>query len=277
VSTGPLPVYDSAERTRPVIGQMQTIWRHRRLLRLLITRDVSVKYKRSLLGVWWTLLTPVLTMLCMWLVFSRLFRFATPGIPYTVYLLSGVVVVSFFQQAVAAVGASTVANADVLTKVYAPPELFSLAAAAAAGVTFVASLLPLAVLEIITGVGVPWTMVLVPLLAVALLALVSGCGLLVASIAVRYYDALDLTRIVLLLAGYLSPVFYPTSILSERVHTLLKLNPLYHFLLVGRALIVHRSSAPIVSYVVVGLSGMVAFVLGSWAFERSWRRQATML
>jgi ABC-type polysaccharide/polyol phosphate export permease len=273
----PIRVYDSADRVTPIVGQLRIVWEHRQLLRLLPVRDVALKYKRSVLGVWWTLLTPVFTMLCMWLVFSKLFRFSTPGQPYSVYLLSGVVVISFFQLAVAAVGASTVVNSEVLTKVYAPPQLFALAAAAAAGVTFIASLVPLAILQLILGVGIPWTIVLVPLPTIALLGLIAGCGLIVAAAAVRYYDALDLTRIGLTVAGYLSPVFYPTSILSARALTILKFNPLFHFLVVFRSILLGQPPAPWTSWVIVAATGIGGFIGGSWVFQKSWRRAATML
>jgi ABC-type polysaccharide/polyol phosphate export permease len=113
-------VYDSAARSPLLVTELWNFWTYRRLIRLLVMRDVLARYKRSLLGVWWTLLNPLLTMTVMWLVFSHIFRFRVgiSGVPYAVYLLAGVLLVLFFQQGVEMVASSIVANASVLTKVY---------------------------------------------------------------------------------------------------------------------------------------------------------------
>jgi len=87
VTSAPSLVYDSDQARTPLVSEFQNLWQFRGLLRLLVTRDLTVRYKRSMLGVWWTLLNPLLTMSVLWVVFSQFFRFQIPYIPFSVYLL----------------------------------------------------------------------------------------------------------------------------------------------------------------------------------------------
>lgn len=271
--------YDSDARPLAVVGELRNLWEFRALFRLLVVRDVLLKYKRSVLGVWWTLLNPLLTMTVLWLVFSRLFRFAigTTGVPYVIYLLSGVVVISFFSQAVVAVAGSMIANADVLGRVYVPAEVFSLAAATAAAVNFLLSLIPLFIFQLALGVGIPWTALLLPVPIVALLAMAAGLGLMLASLAVRFGDTLSLTEILLQLLTYLTPVFYPLSVVPGGFKLFIQFNPLYHHLAMFRGLAYggYVGSAGELG-IVVGSSAAV-LALGAWIFARGWRSAAVML
>jgi ABC-2 type transport system permease protein len=271
--------YDSAIRPRPIVGELRNLWEYRALFRLLVVRDVLLKYKRSVLGVWWTLLNPLLTMTVLWLVFSHIFRFAigSTGVPYVVYLLSGVIFMVFFSQAVLAVARSLLDNASVLARVHVPPEVFSLAAATAAGVNFALSLIPLLIFQLALGVGVPLTVLLVPIPFLALLAFAAGLGLMVASLAVRFQDAISITEIVLQVSQYATPIFYPVAIVSGRYRPLIDLNPLAHYVAMFRQL-VYGGTLPSLGELglVVGMSA-AALALGAWIFARGWRTAAVML
>lgn len=269
-------VYDSDQRQTPLAGVVQ-IWERRGLLRLLIVRDVSLRYKRSVLGPSWTLLNPLLTMTALWLVFSRVFLVSAVGVPFAVYVLSGVVLMTFFQQAIATAGSSIVDSREVLSKVYVPAWAYALSAASAGAVNFMVSLVPLLVLQVVTGVGIPWTVLLLPLFCVPLLAFAAGCGLLVAAAAVRFYDVVDLTRVALFTAVYLTATFYPVSILSERARTAILLNPLYHYMVVFRGLVYEGRIPSTRSLVVVVGSAVVVSAVGMSVFVRSWRRLVVML
>lgn len=270
--------YDSDQARRPLVSEFRNLWDHRGLSRLLITRDLTVRYKRSVLGVWWTLLNPLLTTAVMWIVFGKFFRFEIPGgVPYIVYLLSGVLLITYFGQAVIASGSAVVNNAGILSKVFIPPEVFSFSAAGAAAVNFMISLVILLVVQIVTGVGIPWTIVLVPVPVVALLAFSAGLGLLVASAAVRFYDVLDFTGVLIQLLGYLTPTFYPIEIVPESFRWVIYLNPLYSYLTVFRGFVYEGVFAPgwMFGYVFASAAGML--VIGVWVFSRSWRNLVVVL
>ncbi len=271
-------VYDSDQPRRPLATELTNLWAYRGLLKLLVTRDLTVRYKRSTLGVWWTLLNPLLTMTVLWIVFSQFFRFGTPGdVPYIVYLLSGILLITFFSQGVIATGSSIVNSAAVLSKVYVPAEVFSVAAALAALVNFGLSLIPLLAIQLITGVGIPWTVLLVPIPAFFLLLLVAGLGLLVASAAVYFYDVLDLTAVLTQLIGYLTPVFYPISIVPEQFLPLIYANPLYSFLTIFRGFMYEGVFAPTWNFVMMIGSSILFLLLGVWVFTKSWKNLVVVL
>jgi ABC-type polysaccharide/polyol phosphate export permease len=272
-------VYDSARRSPLLATELANFWQYRALIRLLVTRDVLVRYKRSLFGVWWTLLNPLLTMTVMWLVFSHLFRFevGVSGVPYVVYLLAGVILMIFFQQGVETVASSIVLNTPVLSKVYVPAEAFALSAGLAAAINLLFGVIPLLILQLALGVGIPWTILLVPLPIFALLCLSVGMGLVVASIAVRFHDMLDFNRVILLLAGYMTPVFYPIAIIPGAFRRVIEFNPVYYDLVLFRSLIYGDSLWSWQAWVAAFGSGAIVLSIGLAVFARSWRTAAAMI
>jgi ABC-2 type transport system permease protein len=275
---GSSAVYDSDQRRRPFLAEARNLYTFRGLLRLLVVRDLTLRYKRSLLGVWWTLLNPLLTTAVMYIVFSNVFKFQIPGgVPFVVYLLSGILVVTFFSQGINNVGVSLVSSSSILTKVYVPPEVFAVAAAFAAAVNFAISLAPLLVVQLLTGTGIPWTALLVPVPVLALLCLVTGLGLLVATSAIRFPDTLDLVGILVVLLGYLTPTFYPLEIVPDGFRLAVEANPLYSYLVVFRGLVYEGSGAPLWNWAVMALTALGFLALGTYTFSARWRTTAALL
>jgi ABC-2 type transport system permease protein len=264
--------YDSAQTRRPLLTEFANFWSYRGLLRLLVTRDLTVRYKRSILGVWWTLLNPLLTTAVLWLIFGKLFgdRFATEGEPYVLYLLAGVLLMTFFSQGMLSTGAAITNASGILSKVYVPAEVFSLSTAVAAGVNLVIGLVPLVIIQVTSGVGVPWTVALVPIPALAMLALVTGLGLLVASAAVYFYDILDITRVLVQLVYYLTPVFWPISI-AGRFEPWVKASPLFSYVDVFRDVAYRGVIPPLWELAMIVVSSMLFLALGVWVFSKGWK------
>jgi len=270
--------YDSDSARKPLASEVSNLWAHRGLVRLIVGRDLTVRYKRSTLGVWWTLLNPLLTTGVMWIVFGNIFRFGGTGdTPYIVYLLSGILLITYFAQAVMASGSAIVNSAGILTKVYVPPEVFSVSAAIAAAVNFMISLGILLIIQIITGIGIPWTVIFVPIPVLAMLALTAGLGLLIASAAVHFFDILDLTGVGIQLIGYLTPTFYPIAIVPESFQWFIKVNPLYSYLTVFRELVYGNAGAELWMWGYMLASAAIVLVVGVYLFSRSWRRLVILL
>lgn len=269
--------YDSDARRPPLVQEAADLFAFRGLLRLLVVRDLTLRYKRSLLGVWWTLLNPLLTTAVMWVVFSNIFRFPTGEVPFIVYLLSGVLLVTFFSQGLNNVAVSVVGSASILTKVYVPPVVFAVAAALAAAVNFGVSLVLLIAVQLATGTGVPMTALLTPLPALALLGLVMGLGLLVSATAIRFADTLDLVAIGVVMIGYLTPTFYPVAIVPPHFRVIIEFNPLYSYLTVFRALAYEGESGPWWCWLVTFGTSATALLVGVYVFSRRWRSLAVML
>jgi len=275
MTTTSSPVYDSDQR-RLRFAELRHFWQYRSLVRLLAARELTSRYKRSLLGVWWTLLNPLLTVGVFWLVFSQIFSRQGTLFPFIVYLTAGVLLAGFFAQGVNAAGAGLVHNRGVLAKVYVPPEVFSLAAALAAAANFAISLVPLVIIQIIQGVGVPLDFLLVPVSVLFMLMLVTGIGLVVASVAVMFYDVFDLVRVITTLVTYMAATFYPIDVVPERWQLLIKLNPLYHHLVVFRSF-AYGDWFSWTSFIIAGTTGLAALAFGVWVFSRNWRNVVVSL
>lgn len=272
-------VYDSAAPRRPIVDPFVNMWVSRSLIGLLVARDLTLRYKRSVLGVWWTVLNPLLTTLVYWFVFSNIFQRQGEGeAPFIVYLLSGTLLIaSFFSQGAIAGGSSLIGSRSILSKIRVPGESFAVTAALAAAVNFLIGLIMLALIQLATGWGIPWTVVLVPIPALAMLFLVTGFGMLIASAAIHFYDVLDLVRVLLQMAIWLVPTFYPIDIVPANLQVLIKINPLFSYLEVFRGFMYEGVFAPTWNFVYMGVSAIVMLLLGVWVFSRSWRNAAVRL
>lgn len=271
-------VYDSAARLSPVRGALVDLYRFRALVRLLVERELTVRYKRSLLGVMWTVLNPILTSLVMWVVFQHVFRFQIPGsVPYLVYLLSGILVVTYFQQGIAMTAASMTASAGMLTKVYVPPVVFAFSAAMAGAVNFLFGLVALVIFQLALGPGVAWTIIAMPIPLFFLLLMISGIGLFLATFAVQFNDILDLTNVVTMLISYLTPTFYPITAIPLSYRHFFYLNPLYSYVEVFRYLEYGGPSPSWPMFVIIAATGIVGLAMGLAVFVRRWPTLAVLL
>lgn len=270
-------VYDSAKPSVPIVSEVANLWSRRGLIRVLVPRDLMIRYKRSVLGMWWTLLNPLLEMTVLWLVFSHIFRFSEPGVPYIVYLLSGLLLYGLFRDTVVTVSASLAASAAIVTRVRVPAEAFSVSAAAAVYVGFLISMIALVCIMLALGVAVPPTLPLILGPTLLLLAFGIGLGMIVAPFAVRFPDLLDFERVGLLLIGYLVPVFYPFAIVPERYRIIEQLNPIYYFVGAFRATAYGDSPGTWLQYAVMGGSAFCALLVGGWVFSRMRRSIFTAL
>jgi ABC-2 type transport system permease protein len=271
-------IYDSALRPNPFWEALSNLVEYRGLVRLLVRRELTVRYKRSLLGVSWTVLNPVLTSLVMWFVLNAIFHpYTGSHIPFIVYLFSGILVVSYFQVGVITGGTSMAASAGILTKVYVPPVLFAVASSCAGAVNFLIGLAPLMAFQLGFGVGVPWTILLVPIPLVFLLMLVTGMGLIVASFAVQYADVVDLASVSVMLLGFLTPTFYQVTIIPAAYRQILYLNPLASFVQVFRFLEYAGPTPTWNEVLAVIVSGVVGLAVGLKVFVVRWPRLCALL
>ena len=133
-----------------------TIKKYSFLLRQLVSRDFKVKYKRSVLGVLWSLLYPVLTMSVMALVFSNMFKMSMPNVNYLVYLMTGLVIFNYFSEASNLAMSSVVGNFSLINKVYMPKYIFPVSKCLFVGINFLLTLIPLYAIIFLTGTGITW-------------------------------------------------------------------------------------------------------------------------
>jgi lipopolysaccharide transport system permease protein len=210
-----------------VLAPIARLYKYRELIALLVGRDLKVRYKRSILGMLWTLINPLLQMVVYTLVFSKIMKIATPA--YPVFLLSGLLPWTLISVATTSSSYALLGNQGLIRKVAVPQAVYPLTIVGSKLVDLVLSLVPLAILASFLSrpPGLPW-LILVPAI-VLVTAFTAGLSLLVSSLTVFFRDVRHLIDILFQVWFYLTPVFYPYEYLEKLssvwVRRLFSLNP----------------------------------------------------
>lgn len=241
--------------------------RYRFLLKELVARDFKTKYKRSVLGILWSFMNPLLTMMVMYIVFSTLFKSNIENFP--VYLLTGIVCWNFFNESTGSCLTSITGNAALITKVYVPKYIYPLARAVSSCVNLFMSLIPLLMVMLLTKAAITPRLLLLPFPLVCLFMFSFGVGLFLASWMVMFRDTQFLWGVVSMLWMYLTPIFYDASIIPAEYMTLYELNPLYHIIYVMRTLLIDGVSPAPETYLFCALLSAVPLLLGALVFKKT--------
>src|SRR5215204_1153082 len=245
------------------------IWAYRGLLLLLVWRDVKSRYSQTVLGAGWAILQPVLTMVVFSVVFGRLARMPSDGVPYSVFSLAALVPWAYFSSALTGSTNSLVTNRSLLTKVYFPRLVIPAAAVLAAlvdfAIAFVVLLLVMLAFGILPGAHSLWV-VPAGLLILSLTAM--GAGSWLAALNVQYHDVRHVSPFLVQIWMYASPIVYPLSLVPEAYRWAYALNPLSSILAGFRAALL-GTPGPSSGQVGLSLAGaLVIFVAGILYFRR---------
>ena len=236
-------------------------------LKQLVSRDFKTKYKRSVLGVLWSFLNPLLTMMVQYIVFSTLFKSDIPN--FSVYLLTGIVCFSFFSEATTMSLTSIVGNASLITKVYVPKYIYPLTRVMSSTINFGLSLIPLLFVLIITRTPIRSAILLLPFGVGCLFALALGVGMLLAAAMVFFRDTQFLWGVVSMLWMYATPIFYPESIIPSNFMVIYKMNPLYHIIRFIRIILIDGISPEPKAYALALLVSFVPLLIGATVFKKT--------
>lgn len=206
------------------------------LFQQLVQRDFKTKYKRSVLGVLWSLLNPLFLMTVQYVVFSNMFRFEIDH--YVIYLLIGIIFFTFFNDATGQSMASIVMNAPLITKVYVPKYIFPIAKVVSIEINFVISLGILLLAVLLNGLTLKPVMLLIVVPVIGITIFCMGMGLILSALMVYFRDMQFLYGIITTMWMYLTPIFYPESLLADKVAIALKVNPMYHLIKFTRTVII---------------------------------------
>lgn len=209
-----------------IVDSLKEIWQRRELLLILARRDLSVRYKQTLLGILWVVLQPALTMLIFSIVFGRLVGVPSDGLPYPVFVLCGLVPWQLFAFALTNASNSLIENERLITKVYFPRILIPLATTLVGLVDFMFAFALLVLACLVYGVPIGPGMLAAPLLALLCLMAALACGLWLAALNVEFRDVRYALPFAAQVAMYLSPVAYPTSLVPTEWRWLYGLNPM---------------------------------------------------
>ena len=199
---------------------------YRDLFFILAKRDLTVRYKQTVIGILWAVLRPVLTMLVFTLVFGRIAKLPSDGIPYPLLVFTGMLPWFFFSSSVSESSNSLIANANLLTKVYFPRILIPASAVLVATVDFLISMVLLLGLMFYFGFTPGWHMLALPVFMLMAFSSALGIGLWFSTLNIRFRDFQFIVPFVLQFGLYVSPVGFTSSIIPERWQLIYSLNPM---------------------------------------------------
>lgn len=237
------------------------------LLSELVARDIKIKYRRSVLGVLWTLLNPLCMMIILSIVFSSIFKFDVENFP--LYVLSGQVIFNFFNDSTTSSMSAIISSASLIKKVYVPKYLFVLSRVMSSFINLMASFTALLLVMVATRAELHWTVFLsvIPLAMVVLFSF--GVGMFLAAITVRFRDVIHLYSVFTTGLLYLTPVIYPMAALPDMVKTIVMINPLTNYLLMFRD-VMFNNTLPSVFSVLLGIvEAALALALGLYVFYKN--------
>jgi len=264
---------------RPRSGWIAVDWKemiaHRELLAFLIWRDISVRYKQTILGSAWAILQPLLLMLIFTFLFGRLVHGNSPDIhvPYPVFVFAGLIPWTLFSQGYSQAALSVANQQHLLTKVYFPRLFIPIAAASVFLVDLAYSLGIYAFVLLYYRVTPSWTIVFLPLLILLTLIATLGLGVMLAAITVFYRDVRHIVPFLTQILMFLTPVIYPISALPAKYHGLLALNPMFGIVIAYRSAMFGEDwNWPIVA--ISTTSAIVSLLCAIFYFRRTERRFA---
>ncbi|MBQ2658428.1 MAG: ABC transporter permease [Erysipelotrichaceae bacterium] len=259
--------YVRNNRANYLIRSILAVFQYSFLISQLISRDFKSKYKRSVLGVFWSFLNPLLTMIVQFLVFSTFFKADTKN--YPVYLLSGVVCFNFFKETTDMCLSSISGNANLINKVYIPKYIFPMAKTMSSTINLGISLIPLLLVSLLMGVTFHKSLLLMFYFLACLIVFSLGFGLLLSAFMVFFRDIQFLWGVIVQIWQYATPIFYPAEIVPDRFRFIIRLNPLYHFIGNLRKCLIDGISPEPMAYIYCLVFALVSLLAGLFVFKKT--------
>ena len=246
------------------------------LLYNLVSRDFKLRYRRSVLGIAWSMLNPLLMMIVMSLIFSNIFRFQFDMYPYAVYLILGQVLFAVFQDGTGGSLRSIIDAGGLIKKVYVEKIIFPTEKVLFALVNIAFSLIAVICVLLFFGMVPSWKILFLPVLLVMLAAFTLGISYLLSSLTAYFRDIEHLWGVLTTILFYLTPIFWPYDALAgnglDWVYYVIQMNPMYHFVSCFRQMV---TGIPLPSDVGVGMEfiycavfSVVTFAVGVITFKK---------
>jgi len=222
---------------------LSEIWRYRDLLYILVWRDIKVRYKQTVVGVVWAIFQPLLTMIIFSVLFGRLAKLPSEGVPYPVFVYTGLLLWNYFSSSLANSSESLISNDAIIKKVYFPRILLPGSTVVTPAVDFVISFIIFLALMFYyhftpSAVG----LLLIPVLLLITMISSLGLGLFLSSLNIKYRDVRHILPFFIQILMYITPVIYPVSIIPANFQWIAYLNPMSGVITLARSLLLHTSS-----------------------------------
>lgn len=254
------------------------LWRYRELFYIFVWRDVKVRYKQTYLGVAWAIFQPITTMIIFTVFFGRLANIPTGGVPYPVFVYSGLLFWTYYMTALTNATSSLIDNENIIKKVYFPRLILPVATAFTPMVDFLMALIVLfSLMAYFQYIPSFLGIITIPILLFISMIAASGLGLFLASVNAKYRDVRYILPFFIQLLLYITPVIYPVNLIPEKWQALLYVNPMTGVITVARSLLLGQGT---INWEYVGISvasAVIVFFLGLAYFRKTERFFADLI
>lgn len=258
---------------RPKYGLLDLNWQelkeYRELLFFLALREIKIRYKQTIMGASWALLQPFFTMIVFTLIFGRLAQMPSDGIPYPLFSYSGLLLWTYFSNALSQSSNSLVDNAPLLSKVYMPRIFIPTAPCLSGLLDYGIAMSILAIMMVYYRFVPGISILLLPFIILLTFMLASGVGYWLSSICVKYRDVKFILPFFIQLLLFVSPVIYPANIVGESLEWLLYLNPLTGLISAHRACLLGHVPVDFIGLGISAILTIVIFVSGILYLKRT--------
>src|SRR6202051_535705 len=246
------------------------LWRYRELFYILAWRDISVRYKQTAIGVIWAVLRPLLAMIIFTVVFGRIAKMPSNGVPYPILVFAAMLPWQFFATSLSEASTSLVVNTNLVSKVYFPRMIIPAGAVITSLVDLLVSAGLLVVLMIWFRFMPDWRILTLPLFTLMALLAALGPGLLLTALTVKYRDFRYIIPFVVQFGLFISPVGFSTEVIPQNWRLIYSLNPIVGVIDGFRWAICRGNAQIYVPGIILSLIVIVFFLwLGVWYFRKT--------
>jgi len=245
------------------VEEAKALWAYRGLVHELVFRDIKVRYKRSVLGVTWTMLAPLLNMVTLTIVFSALLKAAIAN--YPVYFMTGILFWNFFAQSTSAAALQTQDANEIAKRTFVPRSVFVTAAIGVALVNLVLSLAPLLLILAVTRFPLHVTWLFLPISVLIGTLFTAGVGLFLFTLASRFSDVREMYLVFIQVWFFLTPIVYHISIVPVRYRFPIWLNPMYYLIQTFR-MPIYDGTLPSAGLLAGSFFSALIFFLAGWVY-----------
>ena len=255
---------------------IKNLYRYREFFKTSVKKEFRGKYKKSILGIFWSFLNPLLQLLVYSVVFSFLVR--DPSISnYTMFLVVGLIPWNFFSNTISQSNASIVTNGGIIKKIYFPREILPISVVTSNLINFLISCVIIVVALFISGIGLSWYALLFPLVLLIQYILLIGFSLIISAITVYIRDLEHFMNILLMLWMYATPILYNPSMIPANLQVLFKLNPMYHIIVAYRDILYYQTLPNFRDLGIIAVICSIIVFVGYAIFKKCEKRSAEEL
>lgn len=255
-----------------IFFDLPALYRYRELFYVLAWRDIKVRYKQTLLGVAWALMQPLVSMVIFTIFFGRLAKIPSGELPYSLFVLCGLVFWTFFSGSLTHASSSMIDNENIIKKVYFPKMILPLSSIVTSSIDFAINFLLLLIFALFLGfIPSLWILLILPLTIFLTAITAGGLGLFLASFNVKYRDVRYVLPFFIQIMIFVTPVIYPLSMVSQFNQYLLALNPMTSVIELMRVVFTGGSFISLPVFILSTISALTIFIVGIVYFKKTER------